>query len=67
MVRTIVVLLAATLATGDRQPARASPLSLQGFPPNVRSAGVVVVDAGVDAQAAVPDMSWQSSSHKEES
>ena len=56
MVRTIVVLLAAALAAGDRQPARASQLSLQGFSPNVRSAGVVVVDAGVDAQGAVQDV-----------
>jgi TonB family protein len=53
--RTTLLLLAAALAAGDRQPARASHVSLQGFSFHVRSAGLVVVDAGVDAQGAVQE------------
>ena len=53
---TTMLLLMAALAAGDRQPARVSQASLQGFSFEVRSAGVVVVDAGVDAQGAVQDV-----------
>jgi TonB family protein len=53
---TILLLLAAALAAGDRQPARVSQASLQGFSFAVQSAGVVVVDTGVDAQGAVQDV-----------
>jgi TonB family protein len=54
--RTTLLLLTAALAAGDRQPARVSQASLQGFSFAVQSAGVVVVDAGVDAQGMVQDV-----------
>jgi len=54
--RTTQLLLMAALAAGDSQPARVSQASLQGFSFEVRSAGVVVVDAGIDAQGAVRDV-----------
>jgi len=54
--RTTMLLLMAALAAGDRQPARVSQASLQGFSFLVRSAGLVIVDAGVDAQGAVQDV-----------
>lgn len=54
--RTTLLLLMAALAAGDRQPARVSQASLQGFSFEVRSAGLVVVDAAVDAKGAVQEV-----------